>query len=206
MKVVFLQDVDGVANGGDVREVKNGFARNYLIPKNMAAPATRNNLLQIKKLQNQASTTRVRRLEDLKELAEAVDGTVIKVEMRAGANEQLYGSVTGTTVADRVSEITGRDIDRQIVQLDSPIRKLGVFSVPIRLHPDISAVVKIIVHETGTDPESLELDDTEDHDVEIDTSIVVDSEAEDIEEESATGENEDGAVVEENAITKEESQ
>ncbi len=177
MKVVFLQDVNGVANGGDVKEVKNGFARNYLIPKNMAAPATPNNLLQIKKLQNQASTTRIKRLEDLRELAEAIGGTVVKIAMRAGANEQLYGSVTGTMVADLVSEITGRTIDRQIVQLESPISKLGVFPIPIRLHPDIAASVQVIVHETGSDPDLLEISDDQDSDVEIEASIVVDSEA-----------------------------
>ena len=195
MKVVFLQDVNGVANGGDVKEVKNGFARNYLIPKNMAAPATPNNLLQIKKLQNQASTTRIKRLEDLRELAEAIDGTVVKIDMRAGANEQLYGSVTGTMVADLVSEITGRTIDRQIVQLDSPIRKLGVFPIPIRLHPDIAANVQVIVHETGSDPDLLEIIDDQDSDVEIEASIVVDSEAGN-EEESSTGETEESESIE----------
>ena len=195
MKVVFLQDVNGVANGGDVKEVKNGFARNYLIPKNMAAPATPNNLLQIKKLQNQASTTRIKRLEDLRELAEAIDGTVVKIDMRAGSNEQLYGSVTGTMVADLVSEITGRTIDRQIVQLDSPIRKLGVFPIPIRLHPDIAANVQVIVHETGSDPDLLEIIDDQDSDVEIEASIVVDSEAGN-EEESSTGETEESESIE----------
>tara|TARA_B100000029_G_C17566578_1_gene955267 strand:+ start:752 stop:1345 length:594 start_codon:yes stop_codon:yes gene_type:complete len=195
MKVVFLQDVNGVANGGDVKEVKNGFARNYLIPKNMAAPATPNNLLQIKKLQTQASNTRIKRLEDLKELAEAIDGTVVKIDMRAGTNEQLYGSVTGTMVADLVSEITGRTIDRQIVQLDSPIRKLGVFPIPIRLHPDISAIVQVIVHETGSDPDLLEISDGQDSDVEIEASIVVDSEAGN-EEESSTGETEESESIE----------
>ena len=195
MKVVFLQDVDGVADGGDVKEVKNGFARNYLIPKDMAAPATPNNLLQIKKLQNQASTTRIKRLEDLRELAEAVDGTVVNIEMRAGTNEQLYGSVTGTMVADLVSEITGRAIDRQIVQLDTPIRKLGVFPIPIRLHPELSATVQVIVHETGSDPDLLEISDDQDSDVEIEASIVVDSEAGN-EEESSTGETEESGSIE----------
>ena len=195
MKVVFLQDVNGVANGGDDKEVKNGFARNYLIPKNMAAPATPNNLLQIKKLQTQASNTRIKRLEDLKELAEAIDGTVVKIDMRAGTNEQLYGSVTGTMVADLVSEITGRTIDRQIVQLDSPIRKLGVFPIPIRLHPDISSIVQVIFHETGSDPDLLEISDDQDSDVEIEASVVVDSEAGN-EEGSSTGETKESESIE----------
>ena len=199
MKVVFLKDVDGVASGGEVKEVKNGFARNYLIPKNMATPATRNNLLQTKKLQQQSKVTRIKHLEDLRELAEAVDGTVVTIAMRAGANEQLYGSVTGTILADAVSSITDRNIDRQLVQLDNPIRKLGIFFVPIRLHPEVSASVKVIVHETDTDPESLE-----ENDVEINGTIVVDSESEEeTREEPATDEIEDGDKAEENSILKE---
>ena len=203
MKVVFLKDVEGVASGGDVKEVKNGFARNYLIPKNMAAPATRNNLLQTKKLQQQSKVTRIKHLEDLRELAKAVDGTVVTIAMRAGANEQLYGSVTGTIVADAVSSITDRNIDRELVQLDNPIRKLGIFFVPIRLHPEVSAAVKVIIHETGTDPESLELNDDE-NDVEINGTIVVDSESEEeTGEESDTDEIEYGDKAEENSTLKE---
>ena len=204
MKVVFLKDVDGVASGGEVKEVKNGFARNYLIPKNMATPATRNNLLQTKKLQQQSKVTRIKHLEDLRELAEAVDGTVVTIAMRAGANEQLYGSVTGTMLADAVSSITDRNIDRQLVQLDNPIRKLGIFFVPIRLHPEVSASVKVIVHETDTDPESLEENDGEENDVEINGTIVVDSESEEeTGDEPAMDEIEDGDKAEENSILKE---
>ena len=205
MKVVFLQDVDGIANGGDVKEVKNGFARNYLIPKNMAAPATRNNLLQVEKFQSQASVNRVKQIDNMKELAEAIDETVVTIEMRAGANEQLYGSVTGTIVADAVSEIIHRNIDRQLVQLDDPIRKLGTFTVPIRVHSDISAKIKVIVHAIGTDPEDLESNDDEE-DVEINGSVVVDSElGEQIGKRSDIYAAEDGAQVEENSASKEDT-
>ena len=206
MKVVFLQDVDGIANGGDVKEVKNGFARNYLIPKNMAAPATRNNLLQVEKFQSQASVNRVKQIDNMKELAEAIDETVVTIEMRAGANEQLYGSVTGTIIADAVSEIIHRNIDRQLVQLDDPIRKLGTFTVPIRVHSDISAKIKVIVHAIGTDPEDLESNDDEEDNVEINGSVVVDSElGEQIGKRSDIYAAEDGAQVEENSASKEDT-
>ena len=206
MKVVFLQDVDGIANGGDVKEVKNGFARNYLIPKNMAAPATRNNLLQVEKFQSQASVNRVKQIDNMKELAEAIDETVVTIEMRAGANEQLYGSVTGTTIADAVSGIIHRNIDRQLVQLDDPIRKLGTFTVPIRVHSDISAKIKVIVHAIGTDPEDLESNDDEEDNVEINGSVVVDSElGEQIGKRSDIYAAEDGAQVEENSASKEDT-
>ena len=152
MEVVFLTDVEGVALGGEVKEVKNGFARNYLIPQNLAAPATHNNLQRIGKLTGQAQTDRLKSLENMKELAAAIDGTEILIPVRAGTNGRLYGSVTGSIIADAVSKLTNRSLERRLVQLDDPIRELGTFDVPVRLHPEVSASVKIIVHADGLDP------------------------------------------------------
>ena len=152
MKVVFLEDVEGVAQGGEVKDVKNGFARNYLLPKNLAAPATHNNLQRIEKLRRQANVDRVEKLEDMKSVAEGISGTEIFIEMRAGANDRLYGSVTGTMIADSVSDKTGISVERRWVQLDNPIRETGEFDVFIRLHSDVSVSVKVIVHATGQDP------------------------------------------------------
>lgn len=152
MKVVFLEDVEGVAQGGEVKVVKNGFARNYLLPKNLAAPATHNNLQRIEKLSRQANVDRVEKLEDMKSVAEGINDTEIVMEMRAGANDRLYGSVTGTMIADSVTEKTGISVERRWVQLDNPIRETGEFDVSIRLHSDVSANVRVIVHATGQDP------------------------------------------------------
>tara|TARA_Y100000588_G_scaffold127602_1_gene139833 strand:+ start:1472 stop:2137 length:666 start_codon:yes stop_codon:yes gene_type:complete len=161
MKVVFLEDVEGVAHGGEVKDVKNGFARNYLLPQNLAAPATHNNLQRIGKLQRQADVDRVQKFEDMRTVAEGIEGTEIIMEMRAGANDRLYGSVTGTMVADSVSEETGVSIERRWVQLDNPIRETGEFDVSIRLHSDVSANVKVIVQATGQDPLEDQDEDTE---------------------------------------------
>ena len=152
MKVVFLEDVEGVAQGGEVKDVKNGFARNYLLPKNLAAPATHNNLQRIEKLRRQANVDRVEKLEDMKSVAESINDTEIVMEMRAGANDRLYGSVTGTMIADSVTDKTGISVERRWVQLDNPIRETGEFDVSIRLHSDVSASVRVIVHATGQDP------------------------------------------------------
>ena len=152
MKVVFLEDVEGVAQGGEVKDVKNGFARNYLLPKNLAAPATHNNLQRIEKLRRQANVDRVEKLEDMKSVAEGINDTEIVMEMRAGANDRLYGSVTGTMIAESVTDKTGISVERRWVQLDNPIRETGEFDVSIRLHSDVSASVRVIVHATGQDP------------------------------------------------------
>ena len=155
MKVVFLEDVEGVALGGEIKEVKNGFARNYLIPQQLAAPATHNNLQKITKLSRKAETERIQKLDDMKQLSEAIDGTEILIEMRAGSNDRLYGSVTGTMVADALNDITGQSIERRLVQLDNPIRELGSFDVPIRLHADVNATIKVTV----TSGDAIELED-----------------------------------------------
>ena len=153
MRVVFLEDVPGVAQGGDVKEVKNGFARNYLIPKSLATPATHNALQRIAKLQRQADVTRVRRLEDMKELAAELDGTQINVEMRAGSTGRLYGSVTTGIIAETLAEMTEKEIDRRTVTLSEPIRDLGEFNLTLDLHPEVQAGVSVLVYPTGTTPE-----------------------------------------------------
>lgn len=177
MKVVFLEDVDGVAQGGEIKEVKNGFARNYLIPKNLAAPATHNNTQRIDKLSKNADVNRIRQLDDMKELAEALDGTQLNIEMRAGANNRLYGSVTGTMVADAVAEETGHSIERRLVQLDNPIREVGKYLVPIRLHAEVSATISVVVYATGTDPLAEDEDLSESILEEGDLSVAVDPQA-----------------------------
>lgn len=153
MKVVFLEDVPGVAQGGDIKEVKNGFARNYLIPKSLATPATHNAVQRVQKLQSQAQVARVKRLEDMKELAAEFDGSQINVEMRAGSSGRLYGSVTNAMIADKIAELTEREIDRRVVQLDEPIRELGSYDLTLRLHAEVEAGVSVLVYPTGVTPE-----------------------------------------------------
>ena len=150
MRVVFLQDVAGVAQGGDVKEVKNGFARNYLIPKQVAVPAAHNALQRVKQYAEQAEKTRLRLLQDMRELSETLNGKRIDVEMRAGASGQLYGSVTNTIIADKLSEMADRDIDRRGIEVEEPIRQLGSFDVSVRLHPEVQAQIEVLVYPTGT--------------------------------------------------------
>ena len=200
MRVVFLEDVEGVARGGEVKEVKNGFARNYLIPQNLAAPATHNNLQRIKKLSSQASITRVQRLDDMQELATALEGTQVNIEMRAGVNNRLYGSVTGTMVADAVAEETGREIERRLVQLDDPIREVGEYDVPIRLHSDVSTSIKVVVYATGTAP----LDNSIEEVAEGDQAVVDSTDTSD-DPANKIGENEDTLTEETNVSVSEEN-
>ena len=181
MRVVFLEDVTGVALGGDVKEVKNGFARNYLIPQNLAVPATHNALQRVVRLSQEADVTRLRVLKDMKALAEELDGYQVDVDMRATTSGRLYGSVTRTIIANKLSEVTGRGIDRKSVQLSEPIVELGSYEVNVVLHSDVEASVKVLVYATGTDPniltnvtddEGVSVDETEEDGVTEPASVV----------------------------------
>ena len=142
MRVVFLEDVAGVAQGGDIKEVKNGYARNYLLPKSLAVPATHNALQRIEGLKKQSDVSRLRSLTDMKALAELLEGTQVNIAMRAGGNGRLYGSVTNAMIADELSSMTDREIDRRTVHIDESIRALGIFEVPVQLHQDVKADIK----------------------------------------------------------------
>lgn len=161
MRVVFLEDVAGVAQGGDVKEVKNGFARNYLLPKNLAVPATHNALQRVVRLGVEADKTRLKVLSDMRELSELLNGQQVNVEMRAGVSGQLYGSVTNAIVAEKLSELTDREIDRRTVEIEEPIRQLGTFDINVRLHSEVQAQIKVLVYPIGTDPNAVEEEESE---------------------------------------------
>ena len=200
MRVVFIEDVEGVALGGEVKEVKNGFARNYLIPKNLAAPATHNNLQRIHKLTKDAAVSRAHRLDEMQTLATSLDGSEIAIEMRAGANNRLYGSVTGTMVADALSEEKGIPIERRLVQLDDPIREVGTYDVPLRLFADVNASIKVTVYATGTDPFEMvaEEEDNSQHDTVQESTEEENSNSTELQEEAS--------VPEEDELSKEDSE
>ena len=153
MKVVFLEDVAGVARGGDVKEVKNGYARNYLIPKSLAVQATHNAMQGTKKLSDMAEKTRLKRLKDMKALSEELAGVRVDVEMRAGSGGRLYGSVTNAIIASKLAEITDREIDRRSVTMPDAVRELGLYTASIRLHADVEAEIQLLVYPLGSEPE-----------------------------------------------------
>ncbi len=201
MRVVFLEDVSGVARGGDVKEVKNGFARNYLIPKNLAVPATHNALQRVERLGREADVTRVKRLEDMRALAAELDGMQVNVEMRAGSGGRLYGSVTNAMIAEGLASLTEREIDRRIVEIEEPIRQLGTFEVNVRLDAEVEAKIKVLVYPIGTDPlaqadaEDADTDHAETDDGEVtETAEVVEEPVAEIEPaDSEADEPEDGS-------------
>ena len=192
MRVVFLEDVAGVARGGDVKEVKNGFARNYLIPKSLAIPATHNALQGVERLAREADLTRVKHLEDMKALAAELDGFQVNIDMRAGSGGRLYGSVTNVMIAEALAELTEREIDRRIIEIEEPIRQLGTFEINVRLDAEVEAKINVLVYPTGTDPmaqaDEAEDDDSAEADAPVAEAESAGSDAKEVDESASDGE------------------
>ena len=151
MKVIFLEDVPGVAKAGQIKEVANGYGRNFLIPQKLAAlasPATIKAIeTQLKVKAHQQEQTE----EELAEIAKQLDGKEITLTAQAGAKERLYGSITAADIATELQNTTGFVIDKRKVELEKPIHKLGSYDVVIRLAKDITPKIKVAVVGKETD-------------------------------------------------------
>lgn len=144
MKVIFLQDVPQVAQAGQVKEVADGYARNYLLPRKLATLAQPQAVSQIetktKKMEAQLTT-------ELQELASQIEGKEVSLQAKAGAKEKLYGSITSADIAAGLKDITGVEIDKRKIELEEPIRQLGSYEVAIKLGKDIVPKIKVTVTE-----------------------------------------------------------
>lgn len=145
MKIILTQDVSKLGATGTVQDVKPGFARNYLIPQGMAVVATRGTIKQVEERQA-AEARRVAKLEEqLKGLSERLHGMRVQIEARVGEQGRLFGSVTSSDVAEKLTELVGEEIDRRKVDLDEPIRTVGEHAVTIRLVGRLQPVVNVVV-------------------------------------------------------------
>jgi len=145
VKVLFLLDVRPTARAGDVKEVKLGFARNYLIPQGFAVQATEHELRRASKLRAQAEDRRLVEAKEWQDVADALKDQKVRIEVRTGPTGRLYGSVTNTMIAAKVSEMTERDIDRKGIQIAAPIRAIGDYKIPARFVEGVTANLMIEV-------------------------------------------------------------
>ncbi|QIA28101.1 50S ribosomal protein L9 [Thermaerobacter sp. PB12/4term] len=145
MKVVLLQDVKGLGRKGDIKDVADGYARNFLLPKGLAREATREVLNQIQQ-QEAARQRRARQeLEQARSLAHRLDGRAVEVRARAGESGRLFGSVTSQDVVEALARTFGVKIDRKRVELPEPLRQLGSYDVVLRLHPEVTCRITVVV-------------------------------------------------------------
>ena len=144
MKIVLLQSVRGLGGPGDIVNVKSVYARNYLIPKDIAVFATKSNVSQIENRIAKAKEIEADRVEKLKIIAEKLDKLSLKFELKAGEEDKLFGSVTTQMISDVLSD-NGYTIEKKDIDITEPIKTLGNHYVTIYLHKDVSSKVKIKV-------------------------------------------------------------
>ena len=144
MEVILREDIENLGNRGELVKVAAGYARNFLLPKRLAVEATDSNR-KIVEQERQAHLRKEAKLEgEAKDLAKMLTGVSVTIAQKAGENDQLFGSVTSKDVADALAA-KNYTIDRRKVQLDEPIKQLGEFKVPVRLHRDVIAEVTVNV-------------------------------------------------------------
>ena len=155
MKVLFLKDVPGVALGGEVKEVKNGYARNYLIPYNIAVLANNENLKQVEKIKIVAEKERIAKMEDLKKIFESIQDLTINIPMLSAQTGKLYGSVGHDIISGALKESKGIEIEERYIKLTESIKEHGIYNVLIEISDEMSTNLKVIVHDPEQDPNEL---------------------------------------------------
>jgi len=143
MKVILNADVPGLGSIGDMVNVKDGYARNYLIPNGKALPATSRSVKQLDHQKQRIEAKRKREKEAAQQLARKIEQTQVRITAKVGEGERLYGSITPAMIAEALLA-QGVEIDKRKVQTE-PIRSTGVFTVPIKVHQEVTAEVKVWV-------------------------------------------------------------
>ena len=131
MQVILKQDVDKIGRRGDIVDVSRGYVRNFLVPRNLAEVATPAKMEEAQRV--------------MAEIAETLNKSVITIEARTGEDERIFGSITPANIAQAIERARGLRIDRRRIRLEEPIRSLGTHQVPVQVHGDVEANVKVIV-------------------------------------------------------------
>jgi len=142
--VLLQADVENLGSGGEVVKVRPGFARNYLLPRGLAVPATKGNLARVEDLKKAAAARKVQEVAAAEELAKKLEGSSVKIARSFGDEGKMYGSVTSKDIVEAF-EKTGIVFERRNLQLAEPIKTLGVAEVPLKLHGSVSVTLKVEV-------------------------------------------------------------
>ncbi|WP_437583041.1 50S ribosomal protein L9 [Paramicrobacterium sp. CJ85] len=144
-KVILTHEVTGLGAPGDVIEVKNGYARNYLVPQGFATPWTRGGEKQVEQIKAARAARELATLEEAKALQEALESTEVTLTVKAGAEGRLFGSVKPADVAAAVSEAGVGEIDKRKIEIGTPIKATGKHEATVRLREDVSATITLKV-------------------------------------------------------------
>ncbi len=147
MKIILLQDVKSLGKKGEIVEVSTGYARNMILPKKLGVEATNENLNNLK-LQNQHATkVAAENLADAKARAERMSDWVVETKIKTGEGGRSFGSVSSKEIAQAVKEQFGEEIDKKKIHMQDPIKNLGTYEVQVKLHPEVTATIRVHVSE-----------------------------------------------------------
>ena len=144
MKVILQQDLATLGKVGDVVRVRDGYGRNFLIPRGIAAVADEANIGRLDHQKRMAAARSARLLKDATDLGARLSATAVSIRRQAGDDGKLFGSVSNRDVAEALAA-EGLNVDRKNIHLEDPIRNIGIFTVPVKLHRDVTAAVKVYV-------------------------------------------------------------
>lgn len=144
MEIILLERVENLGQMGQVVKVRPGYARNYLLPQRKALRATKSNLAYFEKQRSQLEANNLKRRQEAEQAAGKIEGASVIVIRQAGESGQLYGSVSARDIADGLTA-EGYTVERSQVEIDRPIKSLGLFDVRVRLHPEVSVTVQVNV-------------------------------------------------------------
>jgi large subunit ribosomal protein L9 len=147
MKVIFLQDVKGKGKKGEVKEVSVGYAQNFLLKNNLAVEATAGNMSKLEGQKKRAEKDAAEELAEAKKLKVQLDEITVEMTAKSGEGGRLFGSITTKQIAEALHKTKGIKVDRRKMELADAIRTLGYTNVPIKIHPEVTATLKVHVTE-----------------------------------------------------------
>ena len=147
MKVVFLKDVSATVKAGDIKEVSDGYARNYLIPNNIAAIASAKSTSQLEAQIRSQQSKQAQVEVEFAEMAAKLEGLQVSLKAKVGTKDRLYGSITSADIAAELEKVSGIAIDKRKIELSKPIHQLGSFDIAIKLGKDMQPKIKVVVAE-----------------------------------------------------------
>ena len=145
MKVILLQDVKSLGKKGQIVNVSDGYARNYVLPKKVGVEATDKNKNELKLQKQHADKIAAEKLQEAKDLAAKLDKMTIEVRMRAGEGDRVFGSVSSKEIAEAAKKQLNIELDKKKIQVDEPIKGFGTYEVPIRLHTEVTGKLHVNV-------------------------------------------------------------
>lgn len=144
MQVILKVDVPDLGDAGDIVKVSPGYGRNFLIPRGLAIPSSEGSLRDLESRQRVAAAIKRKQLQVAQTLADALQNVSVTIRRKAADNEKLFGSVTNRDIAEALAA-EGFELDRRVILLEEQIRNVGLFTVPIRLHREVDASVRVYV-------------------------------------------------------------